>query len=176
MSAPRLLEATEQLITDEIKAKIETALTAVRAQNPASTTPQNRQVNVILPQSYFNFVDATDYKLPAVFVVGKTFNSRQAEKGANHIAGMAEVQVSIVVEDRTALACNTQAYRYSSAIYGILEQANLKTSDNRVKVFVRVNRVENSDLFTNTEDKTRSETRFRKEISFYVEADHFENY
>lgn len=176
MSAPRVLEATEQLITDKIKADISAALAAVRAENPAVSTPQNRQVNVVLPQSYFNYVDATDYKLPAIFVIGKTFTGRQSDKGANHIAGRASVQVSVVVEDRTSMACNTLAYRYTSAIYGILEQANLNTSDNRVKCFVRVERVENSDLFTNTEDKTRSETRFRKEIGFYLEVDHFENY
>jgi hypothetical protein len=176
MSAPRLLEATEQLITDAIKQNIAAAIVDVRAENPAVSTPQNRQVNVILPQSYFNYVDATDYKLPAVFVIGKTFNSQQATKGANHIAGKAQVQVSVVVEDRTSMACNTQAYRYTSAIYGILEQANLFTADERVKCFVRVERVENSDLFTNTEDKTRSETRFRKEIGFYLEVDHFEHY
>ena len=176
MSAPRVLEATEQLITDKIKADIATALAAVRAENPAVSTPQNRQVNVVLPQSYFNFVDATDYKLPAIFVIGKTFSGRQSDKGANHIAGRASVQVSVVVEDRTSMACNTLAYRYTSALYGILEQANLNTPDNRVKCFVRVERVENSDLFTNTEDKTRSEARFRKEIGFYLEVDHFENY
>lgn len=176
MSAPRVLEATEQLITDAIKAGIAAALIDVRAEHPLVSTPQNRQVNVISPQSYFNYVDATDYKLPAVFVIGKTFSGRQADKGANHIAGKAEIQVSVVVEDRTAMACNTQAYRYTSAIYGILEQANLFTADERVKCFVRVERVENSDLFTNTTDKTRSETRFRKEIAFYLEVDHFEYY
>ena len=133
MSAPRVLEATEQLITDKIKADISAALAAVRAENPAVSTPQNRQVNVVLPQSYFNYVDATDYKLPAIFVIGKTFTGRQSDKGANHIAGRASVQVSVVVEDRTSMACNTLAYRYTSAIYGILEQANLNTSDNRVK-------------------------------------------
>lgn len=176
MSAPLLLEATEQLITDHIKSNIGAQLILVRVEHPAVSTPYDRQVNVILPQSYFNFVDATDYKLPAIFVIGKTFNSRQSEKGANHIAGLAEVHCSVVVEDRTSLACNTQAYRYSSAIYGILEQANLASANGKVKCFVRVSRVENSDLFTNTEDKTRSETRFRKELSFYLEVDHFENY
>ena len=176
MSAPLLLEATEQLITDAIKANIASALVDVRAEHPSISTPQNRQVNVIAPQSYFNYVDATDYKLPAVFVIGKTFNSRQSEKCANHIAGKASVNVSVVVEDRLSMACNTQAYRYASAIYGILEQANLSTSDERVKCFVRVERVENSDLFTNSEDKTRSETRFRKEIAFYLEVEHFEHY
>lgn len=176
MSVPRALEATEQLITDAIKANIAAKLAEVRADNPSVTTPQNRQVNVTLPQSYFNFVDATDYKLPAIFVIGKTFTGRQSDKGANHIAARASVQVSVVVEDRTSMACNTLAYRYSSALYGILEQANLSTADQRVKCFVRVERVENSDLFTNTEDKTRSETRFRKEIGFYLEVDHFEHY
>lgn len=176
MSAPLLLEATEQLVTDVIKAKISAALIDVRAEHPSGSTPQNRQVNVTTPQSYFNYVDATDYKLPAVFVIGKTFSSNQSNKGANHIAGKASVNVSVVVEDRTSMACNTLAYRYSSAIYGILEQANLSTSDERVKCFVRVDRVENSDLFTNSEDKTRSESRFRKEIAFYLEVDHFEHY
>jgi len=176
MSAPLLLEATEQLITDHIKAKIGAELALVRAEHPSNATPQNRQVNVTLPQSYFNFIDAIDYKLPAIFVIGKTFNSRQSEKGGNHITGLAEVQCSVVVEDRTSLACNTLAYRYSSAIYGLLEQANLSSSNNKVKCFVRVSRVENSDLFTNSDDKTRSETRFRKELSFYLEVDHFENY
>lgn len=176
MSAPLLLEADEQLITDYIKANIASALTDVRAEHPVGTTPYDRQVNVILPQDYFNFEKAIGYKLPCVFVIGKTFNSRQSDRGANFIAGLSTIEVSVVVEDRTDLACNTQALRYSSAIYGILEQANLSTADGRVKCFVRVARVENSDLFTNSEDKSRSENRFRKELGFYLDVDHSENY
>jgi hypothetical protein len=176
MSAPRLLEATEQLVTDAIKQNIASAIADVRTENPTGSTPQNRQVNVILPQTYFNYVDATDYKLPAVFVIGRTFNSNQSKNAANFISGQALVQCSVIVEDRTSMACNTQAYRYSSAIYGILEQANLSTSDERVKCFVRVSRVENSDLFTKSSNKSLSESIFRKEIAFYLEVDHSEYY
>lgn len=183
MSAPWLFEGIERNVTQHIKDNIELALQELRDRSPVGSNPYPYKVNPVLPQSYFNFVDAIDYKLPAIFVICKSIDLRQKDKQGNHITALAEVQVSCVVEEKRSDMCNALAYRYASALHSILEQANIEIQSvgftppqGVAKDFVRVSRMENSDLFTSTEDKTRSDAIFRKEIALFLEVEHFENY
>ncbi|OPZ24621.1 MAG: hypothetical protein BWZ03_00096 [bacterium ADurb.BinA186] len=182
MSAPWLFEGIERSIVAHIKANIEQALEDTRLRSPVTDNPWPYKVNAILPKKYFTYVDAIDYQLPAIFVISKSMDMRQEEKGGNFITGQAEVQVTCVVEDKRSDLCNALAYRYASALHSILDQANLTISGDLTPPqgvandFVRVSRIENSDLFTQTEDKTRSESVFRKEIALYLKVEHFENF
>jgi len=186
MSAPWLLEGVERSIVAYIKANIEQALLDVRTRSPNvepdEQNPFYYQVNVTTPRTYFTYADGKDYLCPAIFVIGKNIDMRQEEKAGNFITGLAEVQVTCVVEDKTSAMCNSFAYRYASALHSILDLANLEIIGDLTppqgvaKYFVRVSRLENSDLFTNTEDKTRSTSIFRKEIALYLKVEHFENF
>jgi hypothetical protein len=103
-------------------------------------------------------------------------NFRQSSTGANHVNALSEVNVTALVEDKSAEKLVKKAYRYMAALHACLEQTQLVSADTGVKIVVRVDRVENSPLYSNTDKEDDSKAVFRKEIVLYCEVDHYENY
>lgn len=170
MSARKLLEGDVNLIIAEIKSKISSALADTRAdRNDAAVSTESPST-----QSYFTYARATGYKLPAVFVIGESMNFQQSA-GPNFVKSIDHINVTVVIEDKWADKLVTKAFRYMAALHEILEQANLTTSDNKLKIVCKIVRAENSALYSTKQDEQSAENVFRKEVSLYLEVEHWES-
>lgn len=169
MTARKLLEGDVDLITSAIQAGITAALADTRADrnDPIVTTED--------PRAYFNYPRAVGYRTPAVFVIGDSMQFMQPT-GPNFIKAQSSVNVTVLVEDRLADRLTIKAFRYMSALQQILEQANLETSDGKLKIVCKVIRAENSPLYSTNEDESAADNVFRKEVSLFLEVDHWENF
>jgi hypothetical protein len=170
MTTRYLLEYDCDLITAHLKSVLPGILSALRIQRNDPT------VSTEPPRSYFKYEKARGYEAPAVFVIGETMDFRQAEKGANHVNAESQVNVTVVVEDKSSELLQKKSYRYMAALHEALEQANLQSSDQKLKIVVRVARAENSPLYSNAKDEKSANAVFRKEVSLICEVDHFENF
>lgn len=162
-----MIEKDVDLILEYVQANLPAALAAVRAQRA------DKLVTTENPQSYFIYPKARGYKTPAVFVIGEAMDFNQEGFGSNFVPAVSTVNVSVLVEDRNADLLTRKVYRYLSALHEVLEQATLQSSDDEVKIFVRVSRSQISPLYSNSDKE--SETVFRKEAALYLTVEHREN-
>lgn len=169
MNARKLLEGDVDLILTHIKTNIAAALADVRADrtDPIVTTEP--------PKSYFIYPMAVGYKTPAVFVIGDSMQFMQPN-GPNFIKALSSINVTVLIEDRTAERLTIKAFRYMAALHEVLEQTNLQTADNKLKIVCKVTRAENSPLYSTKEDESAPDNVFRKEVSLFLEVDHWENF
>lgn len=167
MGAYRGVEIAVQLIVDQIKANISNALVAVRTERNdpiVSTEP---------PNEYFIYEEAHAYRAPAVFVIARSQNIRNAEKGANFINALDLILVNVIVEDRIASRVTKKAWRYQCALMEVLHLVTLTTSDSALRLFSRVENCEFSPV--TLKDPKSPEAVFRKEMSLALEVEHIEN-
>lgn len=172
MSVRHLLEGDVDLILAHLKSNMATALTSLRAERAdaaVSTEPPHHT-------SYFTYYPAMAYNAPAVFVIGETMDLRQADKGANTIAGLAYITVAAIVEDKDQTRLTRKAFRYMNALHSLLDFTQLVNSGGTLKTHVRVARVENGETYASADKRDDPEKVFRKEIALYCEVEHFENY
>lgn len=170
MAAPRLAEATTDLILDYVKTNIATALGDVR------TDRADALVVLPEPQSYFRFQPAKAFKAPAIFVIVDYFDFKISDNQANHINAVARVNVSIVLENREKNLLVYQAYRFQSALHELLAQTHLTSTDNKVKLTVVIKRATFSPEYSTTTVKAGVESVFRKEVLLECDVVHRENY
>ena len=170
MSVRRLLEEDVNLVKDHLKSTLPTVLAALRVQRA------DAKVSTEPPAEYLTFEKAQGYRTPCVFILGETMDFRQQAMGANHVNASSTVNVTVVLEERNADLLQIKSYRYMAALHECLEQANLESSDNLVKIQVRVARAENSPLYSNAKDEQSATAVFRKEVTMVCEIEHYENY
>ena len=167
MSA-RLIEETVNLIEAQIRANIATALASVRSD-------VGNLVSTEVPQSYFQYPKAIGYQLPAIFIIGESFDFQKSERRQNFVDGIVKVNLSILIDDRDAQRLTIKAYRYMRAIYDVLDLQVLTSIDNRVKLVVKVIKAENSALYAATNESDPNNV-FRKEVYFTLDVEHYENF
>lgn len=171
MGARKLLEGDIDLITAHIKSGIAAALASIRADRAdALVTTEPPPTG-----SYFNYPKAIGYRTPAVFVVGDSMAFQQ-ESGPNFIKAISNVNVTVLIEDRTAERLVIKSYRYMCALHELLEQTTLVTADEKLKIVCKVTRAENSPLYSTSEDESAVENVFRKEVSLFLDVEHWENF
>lgn len=169
MTTRRLLESDVTLIEAHLKTALPGILTTLRLQRgDAAVTTEP-------PLTYLRYPKAVGYRLPAVFIISQAMDLQQQAKGGNYVTGLTTLNVSVLIEDQNADKLTTKAFRYAAALHEALEQTILSSTDQAVKIFIRVERIENSPLYADSaqEEKTRF---FRKEVVLYCKVEHTENY
>ena len=166
MAAPRMAEATVDLITAALKAGIVAALADVRADRA------DAKVSTEAVKSWFITEKARGYQLPAVFVIADDFDFMKGQHRANHINAIARVTVTVMLEDQDSTILTRRAWRYGSAVHQILDQNELTSVDLRVKLAVVITRTTYSPLFVKEDSP---EGPFRKEIRMECEVNHWES-
>lgn len=169
MASHRLAEYTVKMLEDHIKANIATALGDVR------TDRADAKVTTEAPQSYFRYEMAQAYRAPAVFVICTNVRMRNTEKQANFIASLADVGVSVVVEDRVLDNLVLKSWRYQAALHKLLHQTSLISTDSTVKLISKVESISFSPEYTATQDPSMPQSVFRKEVLLTLEVEHYEN-
>lgn len=170
MSARKLTEGAVNLITATIQQNIATALDAVQADSP------DHQVTTEPPRTYFIYADAKGFRTPAVFVIAEDMDFRQRERGGNFIDALDRINVSILVEDRNTELLTKRCWRYQSALHTVLDETQLTSADNKLKIVIVVRRASYSPTYSLTKDKNSPDAVFRKEVLLECDVDHYENY
>lgn len=170
MSARYLVESTVDLIHDEIKSKIASALSEVKSLY------NDHLVTLEVPQNYFIYPVAAGYRTPAVFIIADDVDFQKRTRGANHISATVSVNVSVLVEDKDRLRLTTKAFRYQDALHKILDQTRLTTPDGKLALTVLVTRASFSPLYSDTADANSPIAMFRKEVVLTLEVEHWENF
>lgn len=168
MAATRhLIETAVDLVTDQIKANIGTALADIRV---------NRADNFVTmepPRDYFIYPKAKGYRTPAVFVIGDRIDFLKERRGANHINAAIRLNVTVLIEDKDAERLTTKAYRYQAALHQVLDQVRLNSADNKATLTCVIQSAGFSPLYTNLADGD-PQAVFRKEVSLEMDVFQFE--
>jgi len=170
MSTRWLSEQTVLLIQDAVRTNISQALVDVRTQR------NDAKVQTDPPQSYFIYEGARGYRCPAIFTIIDSMEMLNADRGANHINARAHVIVAVLVEDRIQTNLTYKAWRYQSALHNVLHQTVLTSSDNRVKLVVKVDRIVFGPEFSESTDTNKPSGVFRKEVALHLEVEHYESF
>ena len=171
MGARWLSEQTVGLLQTAIKSGMPAALAAVRAQRADALVTTEAPGS----ESYFIYEGAKAYRCPAIFTVIDSTDILNKDNGANYIAARSRVIVSVVVEDRKQDLLVKKAWRYQSALHSILHLASLTSSDSRVRIESKVERVLFGREFSDAEDKDIPSGVFRKEVALHLEVEHHES-
>ena len=167
-NVPELLESTIRLIEAKIRADITQALEDLRTLRP------DEQVKTTPPLSYFIYSDPKAYRTPAVFILTENnpmdFN---LVEGPNHVSATVPVDIFVLLESQSSERLTIRAWRYLSAIYGILDQATLTSVSGNVTLKVKITRATISPSFAKTEKRGSD---FRKEVELELEVEHWENF
>jgi len=164
----RIMEGTVIPIKNFIKAGIDQALADVR------TDRGDAEVSTESPKAYFIYENPIGYRVPAIFVLGDTFDF-QLSRGQNFIEGKAIVYVSALVDDRNAELLTIKAWRYQDALHQLLDQAVLDDPVHNIKNVIKVVKAEFSNTFQMKAQNPGSEKNpFRKEVMLTLEVEHFE--
>lgn len=166
----KLTEGTVNLMMTQIQNNIAGALANVRADvnNPVVTTES--------PRSYFIYPKAHGYRGPAVFVIADNIDFRKEQRGANFISAVIRVNVTVMVEDRNAELLTRRAWRYQSALYQILDETQLVSADNKLKIVIIVKNARYSPTYTTAKDPSAPEGIFRQEVMLECDVEHWENF
>lgn len=167
----RLSDVTKNLIIKYIQAGLPAVLASVAADTA------DGKVSLPSPKhnSYFTYPNAKAYDAPAVFVIVDKFDFRVNERGQNHVNAVVDVNVAIVVEDKTAELLVLKTDRYLDALYEILNNAHIDDAGNKVRLVIVVTRASFSPEYTDAGMKDSSQGRFRKEVHFECEVQHYTN-
>lgn len=168
----RLTEAAQNLIIAELRLKLPNTLRDVQADwgdNLVSLEPPPFG-------SYFIYPQAQGYACPAIFVIDEGMDLRLDAMKSNFINGDASINVSMKVEDRDEFLTTKKAQRYQSALFEILNLAELDSADNLVKLKVTVKRLRQSPLYTIKNAEQDSTKTYYKEIALELKVDFFESF
>ncbi len=164
MASQNIVEFTVNAVIAELKAKMPTALAAVRTDRNSAT------VTTEPPVDYFIYEKIIGYKSPAIVVVAGDVDFRLAN-GQNSISALITTYVSCIVEDRVADNLTVKTYRYSDAIYSVLNRAHLINTQNNSQSIIKITRM---DFSKTVDNKSKVETPFRKEVMLTLEIEHYE--
>lgn len=168
MSSNNLAEITANLIEDKIKSEIALALTDIRSDRA------DAEVSTELPRSYFQYGSAQTYRCPAVFVVPEDIDFDK-DAGANYINAVIRLRVAVIVEDKNLRLLSIKSWRYQAALNKILNQQQLVSIDNKVKVTTIIRSARFSPEFTLAQTKGDPQGMFQKEVSLEIDCRHRES-
>lgn len=168
--AIKLTEGAVTLMLSYIQANIAGALQKVRDDRPDDL------VTTEVPKTYFIYPKAKGFKTPAVFVIAEDFDFRAQEMGANFLSGSIRINVSVLLEDRNRDLLTKRCWRYQAALYNLLAQTQLTSSDNALKIVSIVKRARYSPLYSTARNEESTEAMFRKEVLLECDIDHYENF
>lgn len=168
--ARHLTEWAVDLVTATVEANIAAALADVNATLP----PDAPALSYEAPRDYFIYPRAMGYRTPACFVIADRIDFQKREKGANHINANVRINLTVLIEDKDADKLTRKAYRYQSALHQLLDQVQLMSTDQAVKIVVVVQNAGFSALYSTTEDPNAPGAVYRKEVSLELDCYHFE--
>lgn len=169
MSSNELVEIAVDLLEAKIKAEIAAALLDVR------TDRADALVTTEVPRSYFIYDSAQVYRCPAVFISPKDIDFDK-DLGANHINASVNIRIAVIVEDKDMRLLNKKAWRYQAALHKILNQAQLVSLDNKVKITTIVRGASFSREFTLAQAEGESRGMFQKEVALDMDCRHREGF
>lgn len=169
MSAPKLAEGQVTLLISYIQTNIGAALDSV-ASGLGATRPN---VSLENPKSYFIFERPQGYELPAVFVMLPDLDFRIKDMKANFINAEGKLAVVVWVEDQDEEKLTYKAWRYQSALYSVLDQADIVSSDQKLKLKPVVYHTEVSNTQEYATDQGQG-ARFRKAVLLRCNVEHLE--
>ena len=169
MNYVALAEGARNLILNHVQTNISTALDAVAAvsSNPIATLDN--------PRSYFVYPKPQGYRLPAVFIVCDGVDFRLSQKQSNFVNASDAFKVSVELEDQDTELLTYRADRYLSALFEVLNQVDLQSSDGKLKLKILVNRASFSPVYMRTEGPGQG-GKFRKEVVLDLAVEHLENF
>ena len=130
-SSLKLAETTIELIKVYIRANLGAALAEVWNDR------NDGRVTLETPSEYFIYVPTHAYRRPAIIITCNDFNFR-LPSGPNFINALARVNVELVVQDRDSNSLTIKTWRYQAALVKLLDNAELTTTDNSVKIVTKV--------------------------------------
>jgi hypothetical protein len=155
------------MIKDYIKANIAGALSDVRVERG------DAKVTTEPPKDYFVYERARTYQTPSVFIIADRVDLMK-QAGPNSIMANVTVRVSVVIEDVKEENLSIKAWRYQDALYEVLDQAQMVSTDGNIKLIVIVQSMLFSPVFTQNTDKKATVNAFRKEVVLECDVRHFE--
>lgn len=164
MKSRNITESTVTLIREYIKSNIVSAL------NDVSTSRSDNIVSPIEPKQYFINDGVWAFRAPAVLIIADKVDFDLAQ-GQNHINSKQSITVSIVAEEKDSEKLTYLCYRYQDALHFVLDRTQIVSLDKRIKLFVKVTRMEFSSTFTHQDEYTKG---FRKEVALTLEVHHVE--
>jgi hypothetical protein len=165
--AAKLAEVSVYLVRSELQASLPAALALVQGQRG------DFQVTLERPAEYFIAEKKQILRLPAIFLIPDNIDFH-LEKGPNHPNAILNMRLSIVTEDRNEDNLTIKSYRYQSAIYDVLNGAQLTDTSNNLTLIVKVMQVNFYPIYS-AHDDTTVKGVFRKEVSLTLEINYFEN-
>lgn len=166
-SAYKMIETAVNLIQAEIKAKISAALAAQRAIHDPDVTTEP-------PKEYFIYEGAQTYRPPAVFTIAKNTDIRDPQMNPNFIDAAHDILCAVVVEDRVERLVTIKSWRYQAALMQILHQTTLTNPDQSVKLVIRVQSCDYSEIVSQKSPGAPDAQVFRKEVSLRLHVEHYE--
>lgn len=169
MSYRQLLEGSASLIIDYLKTNIGSALDTVGSSVGVP------QVTLENPKEYFIYPKPTGYELPAIFVICDDMDFRIKDMKSNFINAVGHFKISALVEDQTEDLLTYKAWRYLSALHDVLNQTDILSSDESLKLTSVVYKTRISPTFMRQETSGDG-GKFRKEILLECDVEHLENF
>jgi hypothetical protein len=166
MSVRFLSETIVTQVQKQIKDNISAALADIR------TDRIDAKVTTEPPQSYFIYEKAKGFRTPACFTILRQINFQKDTLGANHITGRANMNVTVVIEDKDAEKLSIKAWRYQAALHEVLDQKVLTVTD-KAKLFLIVDDALFSPIYT-AQIANGPEGVFRQEMALDLRIEHRE--
>jgi len=162
-----LSEITRDLVLNQIKTTIAASLAEIRSDRDdavVSTEP---------PKSYFIYAPAASYRCPAIFVVVDRMDFKQFDAGANFVPATVTMYVSVLVEDKDETLLTIKADRYYTAIHQSINQKNITSADDLVKISIKVMSAQFGEFWKFKGDSPQG--MFRKEVRLTLNVEHYES-
>lgn len=164
---PLLVEGSQNLILQHLKDNFNNAV--LDTDNSYS---DGINIEPIEGQSFYTDESFMTLNPPAVYVLGGDMTLKNSES-ANYVVADIVFIVAVTTENVGADKLKAQSQRYARVLFGLLDQANLGTSDGRLQVHLVVNRVLFSDTAP-TKKMSEASHMYRKDCYLEVTAQHFE--
>lgn len=168
MSNRKLIEGAIDLIEDYIQANLPAALDGQDKLYSDGIGLEN-------PREYFIYPKAKGLQPPCVFIIADGMDFKIAENNSNFVNAQDSIIVSIVAEDTDEERLTRKVYRYQAALHLVLDEANIKSTDNLLALKVIVYDSSFSELYMRKESGGDG-GHFRKEVALRCKVSHFENF
>lgn len=168
--APQGPEVVINLITNQIRSNIEAVLATVRADrsDPRITTPK--------PVSYYISEKFDPLQMPAVFVLLEDDDFQKDKKESNYENGKMTVYTNMVISDLDTEVLTRRCYRYMAAMRKVLDQVDLTSQNNEIKITIVVESGKFSPTYTKAQKPGAATGVFMKEFSLRCSVYYSENF
>lgn len=166
--AHQLFETDIKLIIAHIKAGLATALAEVRTRAADGFVDTNPTAK------YFFYKPIHAYETPAIVMDPVDGDTRLLEVGANHINALLGFNLYCVLQDRDQERLAIRAFRWMNALSTVLTGAVLTSSDDRVKIVIKVERYSFGDDVTTSQDSKVPAGAFQKGLMIQLGVEHYE--